>query len=307
MKPLLGTVACVLAGLAGTVHGGPPRIVSLAPHLSELVFEAGAGAQLVGAVEFSDYPAEVRAVPRIGDAFRVDRERIAALDPEVILAWQGGTAAEVVGQLRRDGYRVEVLAAYEPEDVAGVLARIGEIAGTGTLAADKADRYLETVRDLRARYATRAPVRVFYQVSVRPLYTVNSRQMIGRVITLCGGRNVFAGLSALSPVVSREAVLAADPQVILTAAPEGLEALGTWRRYPDLAAVAGNHLYALDPDVLVRPTLRLAAGIRAVCEALEDARTRAPGSARVAAGLASVPPQNLAAPLVAGQRPGNDE
>ena len=272
MTPWPAVAACVLAGLAGVAGAESPRIVSLAPHLSELVFEAGAGDALVGAVEYSDHPAAARAVPRIGDAFRVDRERLAALDPDLVLAWEGGTASEVVSQLRADGYRVELLAAYEPEDVAAVLVRIGELAGTEATADPKAEAYLAEVGALRARHSGSEPVRVFYQVAVRPLYTVNDRQMIGRVLALCGGRTVFAELGALSPVVSHEAVLAADPEVILTAAPRGAEALEGWRRYPGLAAVRHGALHALDPDTLVRPTLRLAAGIRAVCEALEAAR-----------------------------------
>lgn len=254
------------------VHAGESRIVSLAPHLTELVFDAGAGDMLVGAVDYSDHPPAARDVPRVGDAFRVDRERLAELAPDLVFAWQGGTPAAVIGQLREDGYDVRVFETSEPEDVAATLVDIGNLTGEPELATVRAREYLDELEILRKRYANRRLVTVFVQVAPRPLYTVNDRQIIGRVVSLCGGRNIFAELDDLAPLVSEEAVVAADPEVIIATARASEDVFARWRRFTSLAAVRGDQLHYLDPDLVSRPTLRLAEGARMACEKIDQAR-----------------------------------
>lgn len=273
MKLIPTAVGAVLALLAATVASEQEalRIVSLAPHISELVFDAGAGEMLVGAVEYSDFPEQAKQVPRVGDAFRLDRERIASLAPDLILAWDGGTARPVINQLRSDGYEVIVLAGSEPEDVAATLQEIGRLTGHR----DEADRiamgYLKRLEELRERFAGKSSVSVFVQIAARPLYTVNGQQMIGRIVSLCGGRNIFEDLEDLAPVVSEEAIVAANPQVIL-ATEVGDDVFERWRRFTSLDAVASQRLYHLNPDLVARPTLRLVDGALDVCEKLDEAR-----------------------------------
>ncbi len=274
MKLIQTAAGAILAVLAATAGGGQEtlRIISLAPHITELVFDVGAGEMLVGAVEYSDFPEQARQVPRIGDAFRLDRERIASLAPDLILAWHGGTARPVIKQLRSDGYEVVVLEGSEPEDVAAALQEIGRLTGH----ADEADRmardFLRRLDELRERFARKSPVSVFVQVAARPLYTVNGQQMIGKVVNLCGGRNIFEDLKDLAPVVSEEAVVAANPRVILATGQADDDVFERWRRFALLDAVAGQRLYHLNPDLVARPTLRLVDGARDVCEKLDEAR-----------------------------------
>ncbi|MBT8136229.1 MAG: cobalamin-binding protein [Gammaproteobacteria bacterium] len=273
-------VAACLGGCTGERHEGPAdigpasRIVTLAPHLTELVFTVGAGNQLVGVVAHSDYPEAAQSLPVIGDAFRIDPERLAAVEPDLVLAWAGGNPAETVNQLLDRGYRVVSLPADALTDVAANLVRIGALTGHETVARAMADEYLQVLEQRRRQSMTGRPLRVFYQISPQPLYTVGGRHPISEMIRLCGGQNVFADLEQLAPAVSLEAVLARDPQVIIAAMPGG--ELQQWHRWADMAAVAGEALYTVDASLVSRPSTRMLQGLQQLCAHLEAVRISSP-------------------------------
>jgi iron complex transport system substrate-binding protein len=265
-------VAAAMLAIAASVPAAPAqRIVTLAPHLAELVYAAGAGDRLVGTVHWTDYPPAAAALPRIGDAFRLDLEALAVLSPDLILAWRGGNPDHMLEQLVQHGYRVVALAPERLDDIGTQLEEIGRLAGTLNAAREAADRYRSGLEDLRRAHAGKSPLRVFYQVSWRPLYTVGGRQLISEVIELCGGRNIFDDLGELAPAIGMEAVIARDPEVIVTASVQAQD-LGEWRRWPSIAAVARGHLYTVDGDLVVRAAPRILEGTRQVCDALDRAR-----------------------------------
>ena len=252
----------------------PIRIVALSPHLAELVFAVGAGDLLVGTVEYSDYPPQALSVARIGDAFRIDSEKLAALRPDLILVWSGGNPRTLIDALRGDGYRVVELAATGLGSVADQLLRIGEITGHEERAGRAADRYLANVERLRVENLRKPPIRVFYQIAERPLFTVGRKQVISEVISLCGGINIFSDLDSLAPVVSMEAVLLRNPQVILSAETGSGNPLDIWLDYSAVAAVRLENLFLVDASLLARAGLRLADGAAQVCRLLDQARRK---------------------------------
>ena len=279
----IGFAALVALALAGCSKPSVPddsartpdrvRLVALAPHLAELVFAAGAGDSLIAVSEYSDFPSDVTQLPRIGDAFAVDLEGLALLDPDVLLAWESGTPAGTVEELRRHGYRVEVLRTRSLHDIALALRAIGALANSEDAANVAADRYLGEIDRLRETYAERTPIRVFYQVSKRPLYTVSGEHFIGEIVTLCGGSNVFADVGALAPSVSAEAVLDRDPEVLLAGRADPDELLfELWDRWPKMAANRYGNRFDAPADTLGRATPRLVSGATAVCQRLELAR-----------------------------------
>jgi iron complex transport system substrate-binding protein len=274
--PRAGGLLVLLAGALGAVTGAAAeaqRIVTLAPHLGELVYDAGAGERLVGVIAYSDFPPAVRELPRVGDAYGVQREVVAGLRPDLILAWDGFTPPATVASLEEDGHRVVVLGARAPGDVADALLEIARLTGTEATARPAAERYRATLAALAAASADARPIRVFVQLSARPLYTVSDRQMIGQVVALCGGHNVFGGLDGLTPVVGPEAVVAADPEVMLgTGGDDAADPWSRWREFPTLRAVAADQLYVLNADHVTRPSLRLALGAAEVCGYLDRAR-----------------------------------
>ena len=250
------------------------RIVTLAPNLTELVFAAGAGEFLVGVSAYSDYPPEVSALPVVGDAFTIDQERLALLKPDLLLAWRSGTPTHVVDELRHAGYRVEVIGTSVLADIPAALLQIGSLTGREAQALRVADQFDEAIRALRARFEGREPLRVFYQVSRRPLYTVNSAHYVSELIVACGGRNIFADLDDLAPAVDVEAVLDRDPEVILASGDAGDDAFADWSRWPDIAANRLGNLYLVPGDEISRPTPRVLVAGEAICEALQTSRDR---------------------------------
>ncbi|WP_345813179.1 cobalamin-binding protein [Paraburkholderia sp. PREW-6R] len=267
-------------GAAVTLAAPAQRVISLAPHVTELLYAAGGGTKIVGAVSYSDYPPAAQQLPRVGDNKALDLERIVALKPDLIVVWRHGNAQRELERLRELHVPLYFSEPHRLDDVAVSLTKLGELLGTSQIADAAAASFRRDIAQLRASYASRPPVSVFYQVWDRPLMTLNGEHMISDVIALCGGRNVFAGLKPLVPTVSTEAVLAANPEVIVTAAPgatkpdTSLPQLGTWRAWPGLKAVAENNLFAIDGDLINRPAPRIAQGAKALCEDLEVARTR---------------------------------
>ncbi len=266
----LAAALCSLAASAAPV----PRIVSLAPHLTEIAYAAGAGAALVGTVEYSDYPEAARSLPRVGDGWRVDLERVLALRPDVVLAWSSGTPRATIERLVALQLRVVEVPTYRLEDVPAALRRVGELAGTRAAAEPAAAKFEADVRRLRQQHAGDRPVAVFVQIDDEPLFTVNGRHVISEVVELCGGRNVFVDLPQIAPQVDLEAVLARDPQVILSTDDTIADPRAQWLRWPQLAAVRHGTIYSMPSDTVARASPRLVEGVQSVCDALDDARRR---------------------------------
>ena len=254
------------------------RVISLAPHMTELMFAAGAGSHLVGAVEFSNYPEAAKSIARIGDSASLDLERIVELKPDLILVWQHGNAQRQLDKLL--GLGIPVF--YNQPDRLGQVARsiekLGRLAGTEAVASAVASAYVAREAQLRKHYAGRAPVGVFFQIWEKPLMTVNKDHIISDVIQLCGGRNVMGDLKQLAPVISTEAVLEADPEVIAggTGEPNTRGSLDEWKAWPRILAVKRDNLFVIDADLISRFSPRILDGAQRMCEQLEAVRAKRP-------------------------------
>ena len=253
------------------------RIVALAPNLTELVFAAGAGDTLVGVSAYSDYPPAALDLPIIGDAFTVDHEQLALLKPDALLAWESGIPAHVVEEMRRVGYRVEVIRSRSLNDVAIALRRIGELTGHEAEANEAAAAFTAGLQSLQQRFASEQTISVFYQVARRPLYTVNGEHYVSELISLCGGQNIFADLNTLAPAIAVEAVVERNPEVMLASSDAGDDAFAEWKRWPNLAAVRLGNQYLMPADEIVRATPRLLSAGESLCKALQISREKRDG------------------------------
>jgi iron complex transport system substrate-binding protein len=254
------------------------RIVTLAPHLVETLYAAGAGEQLVGTVDFSNYPAAAKKKIRLGGYSQLDLEAIVAQKPDLVIAWQSGNAPAAIARLRALGLTVYVSQPNRIDDVAAEIERFAVLAGTGAVGKAAATSFRNRLAALRKRYSSRPPVRTFYQIWQQPLMTVGGKQIISSVIRLCGGDNVFAALDSLAPTVTVEAVIAANPEAIVAsgmgeARPEWLD---DWRHWTTLTAVARDNLFFVPPDLIQRHTPRLLDGAELLCQHLDTARSRRP-------------------------------
>ncbi|HET7922070.1 MAG TPA: cobalamin-binding protein [Gammaproteobacteria bacterium] len=274
--PALANASLTLHGADGrTLALAQPatRVVSLAPDLTELAYDAGAGSALVGADAYSNYPAAAKKLPRIGDAFRFDMERIVALRPDLVLAWQGGTPQAVIARLRELKLPVLVIGTHALPDIAANLELIGRATGHETEAHAAAQTYLAELKKLRDEYAHRKPVRVFYEISTQPLFTLGGDQIVSRVITLCGGYNIFSDIKQPAASVSLENVLARDPQAIVTGGDAGAAArLKAWQRWPQISAVRTGSLFSIPGDVMTLATPRMLEGGKRLCADVESVR-----------------------------------
>jgi iron complex transport system substrate-binding protein len=248
-------------------------VISLAPHLTELAFAAGGGAAVVGVMRYSDYPEAATRLPVVGDAFALNFEAIAKLKPDLVLVWGSGLNDRQKTQLRALGLPVFESEIRDVEGIARTLRTLGTLMGTSPAAELVAREVERQWTALRAMYAQRRPVRVFFQLWREPLMTVNREHVISRAIEACGGRNVFAQLSALTPTVSWEAAVQSNPQLLVTAGSKVEPAdFGRWREFKQVEAVKRQRLAVVDGNLLGRMGPRFVQGAAQMCEAIDASR-----------------------------------
>lgn len=264
------------AGLTVTVSKPAIRVVSMAPSVTELLFAAGGGNQVVGAVNYSDYPEAAKRIPRIGSNREVDMEFLISLKPDLIVAWRHNSSERQIEMVRRLGIPVFQ---SDPQTLDGIpdsVLRLGRLLGTDAAAKTTATQLREQLVSLRTKYAGRAPVRTFYQVWDKPLYTLSGKHILTDAMKLCGGENIFDKLTVTAPIVSIESVLQANPEAIIATAEKNYGGVELWKPYGTLAAVRSNNLFTLDGHLLNRAGPRMIQGTAAMCEVLEQARQRRP-------------------------------
>ena len=285
-----GAIACALAASSlaaadfavpddtgATIALATParRIVSLAPHATELLVAAGDGDRVVGVMSDSDFPPAAARIPIVGQASALDLERILALRPDLIVTWPYTTPAQV-GVLRAQGIAVFTTDPRTIDGIARDLERLGTLAGTPSVAAEAARLFRTHLAAAAQRAAGKRRVRVFYEVSSIPLYTVGGGHLISQALALCGAENVFGALTLPAPDVSVEAVLAARPDAIVagTAGAVRPSWLDDWKRWPELPPARADRLFVVDANLLHRPGPRFVAGVEQLCDAIDHARER---------------------------------
>ncbi len=287
------TVVCILAALS-IVHASEravtddsgtliileepaQRVITLAPHLTEQVFTAGAGDRIVATVNYSNYPEQANQILNIGSYKKISFEMVVGLKPDLILAF-GGNGWEMINHLRDLNFTVYVDEPRELADIASSLTRIGQLLGTESTAQMQADLYAQKLQALQSRYTQSQKVNVFYVIWNKPLITINGEHLISSVMRLCGGTNIFSDTLAMAPRISVESVIEADPHVIIASGhgSERPDWLDEWKKWKSIHAVKHDHLYFIPPDILQRHTVRILEGAEMMCEFLEIARNATP-------------------------------
>ena len=273
LPPVLAAVSVVDdAKRTVTLPSPARRIVSLSPHATEILYAAGAGSYIVGVVQYTDYPLEAKRIPSVGSGLAVDMERLLALKPDLIVSWGSGNSAAQIRKLREFGIPVFE---SEPRDflaIATSLERLGKLAGTEQTGRAAANAFRTQLQRLQKTYQQRPAVTVFYQIWRTPLMTLNGEHPVSLALRLCGARNIFAHLPQLAPTVSTEAVLQADPDVIIASSGEQDDVLEGWRRFPNLKAVAKGNLMLIDGGMMNRSGPRILDATENLCRQLDKAR-----------------------------------
>ena len=262
----------------------PQRIITLAPHLSELVDAAGGSDRLVSVSAFSNLPESVKQLPITSDARSIDLEKMKSLRPDLIIYWRGGTSESQIQSIKKTFNKDVQFIAVEPKkltDIATDIEKIGKVLGTEQIAKKNADALRLKIAELNTKQQSanqknisKRKVKVFYQVWAQPLMTLNQDHIIGDIIQRCGGEQLFANEKVLVPTVSREAVIKANPEIIFTAVDS--TKMNTdwsmWSSFPQLAATKNKAFIDLDGDIISRPSPRIMQGAEKICTEINKVR-----------------------------------
>ena len=271
-----GANVIVVDDLGARVEISDPirRIVSLAPNLTELLFEIDAGNLIVGADEYSNYPPQANSIQRVNNHSIVNYEAITALQPDIIFAWSSGNGISTINRLKSLGFKVFSFEISRLEDFPGVYQRLGVLTGRIDESKKMTDKFNRELESISNRFSKLEKVRTLYQVWDNPLMTVNSQHIISEIITLCGGENIFANLDSLTPIINIEAVLSKNPGVILSSGSQEAEGklFRFWQKWEEIDAVKNKNLFVVPSDLLARQTFRMLTGAEYLCEFLDKVR-----------------------------------
>lgn len=247
------------------------RVVSLAPSLNEVMLELGADDLLVGIID-GGIPVAPRIdhLPRLGRVGQVEMEQLLSLQPDLILLWPDSIGSAQREQLQRLGIALHEMRPRRMDELADAVELLGERIGRGEQARARVAEFRRRLATLRAEHRRERPLKVFYQVWDRPLYTVGGEQFISDALRVCGAENVFADLSLAAPQISLESVLLRAPEVILTGEAAMLE---DWQRWPQIPAVRMGQVWVIPDEGLQRPSLQLLDATAALCRLLEGAQS----------------------------------
>lgn len=267
----------VLDDSGDLIHLSQPgkRIITLAPNLTELLFDLDAGELIVATVQFSDYPEAAKAIPRIGHSGNLNLEAVLSYHPDLVLAWLSGNNAQQVAALEALGIPVYYSEPGRLQDIPVTLRKLGILLRREQKAGELAQQMETHIAELQQRYAERTKLRGFYQIWHEPIYTINGSNIISDVMRLCGVENVFADAPIIAPIVSMEAVLARAPQMIISGGSARMQAqnLSAWQAWPQLPAVSARNLFYIDADLMQRHTPRILEGAELLCQQADQART----------------------------------
>lgn len=265
--------SCVVTdGLNHTIQLKKPakRIVSLAPNVTEILFSIGAGNQIIGAVQGSDYPLEARKIHRIGTYTAINVEKLMAMHPDLIIAW-GDTYSRQLTTLRKLGVPIYTPNPQQLEDIPLIMKNLGCLCGVNGKAIREADDFSYKLDKMRKQYANQKPLTVFFQTNPYSSYTIHKNSWINQVIAVCGGRNIFAQTKLPYDRISLESIVIANPEVIISEAP-GQAWKKRWQTEEDISAVKNNLLFTIDPNLIEQASPRILKGTEKICKYLQSAR-----------------------------------
>ena len=256
------------------VESVPVRIISLAPHVTETLFHIGAGKKIIGAVKYSNYPEMAKRIKRVGGYKNPDMETIVAMKPDLVVGWQAGNPSSHINKLRSLGIPVYLSEPHKITDIVRNMKVLGKLVGNENKAKKAVDEFRLKYKRLQQNYSGKSKVSLFYEIWNNPLMTINDEHLIGDVIRLCGGENIFGGLDVLTAKVSIESVLERNPVAIVASGmgEERPEWLDEWRKWKYLKAAQKGNLFFIPPSIIQRHSPRILDGAEKLCIHLEKAR-----------------------------------
>ena len=236
------------------------KLITLSPHLAELVVSAGAIKNLVGVVSYSDFPVAVKTIQNVGDAFKLDLETIVSLKPDYILTWKGGTPLAMIEKLKSLNLTIIETEINTLDDIPKTIMQIAKLTQTQKQNQKAVNAFTQKLTEIKKQKHKQKTA--FIETYHQPLYTVSGKHWMSQATSLCGYTNIFNDLSQQSATVTLESVILKNPQTIITIAKQEDK---QWQKWQNLEAVKNNNIIVIDPDYFTRPSMRLLQGIEELC------------------------------------------
>ncbi|WP_435865536.1 vitamin B12 ABC transporter substrate-binding protein BtuF [Vibrio aestuarianus] len=261
------TFLCLLfVGIINPVQAQVERIISLAPHATELAFAAGLGDKLVAVSEYSDYPPQAKKLEKVANYQGINLERILKLQPDLVIVWPSGNPAKEIAKLKQLGLTIYSTETKTLEDIATNIEQLSQYADNPQIGKNAAHNFRQSLAIFKQRYHTSSKVRYFYQLSEKPIITLAQDSWPSEVFRFCGGENIFADSPSPYPQVGIEQVLLANPDAIFTSE-HAIKNGHMWSKWQQqLFAVQHDFVWSLTSDWLNRPTPRTLNAIEEVCD-----------------------------------------
>ena len=258
------------ASAADEVVNKGHRVVTLAPHLAEVVIAAGAGEYLIGVISGTDYPASTTKIPIVGGVNGIDFEKLITLEPTMVLGWDEGTKPADIVKLQSLGIPVRILSSNRLVDLHQQIIEVGGLFGTELIATESARVIFARILKLSRHQSRDHQKKIFIQIWDKPIFTIGRKHLINEGLQLCGAVNVAANYPFVAGAVSMEAVVlsGADSILDLTGNPLSEEL--------EPQSIKGRHLGAFIPTVegdanlLMRPGPRFLDGLETLCMQLRE-------------------------------------
>ncbi|WP_440874546.1 cobalamin-binding protein [Thalassotalea sp. PLHSN55] len=275
--------ALLLVSQVASVHAGDNdsdeqkqnmRIIAMAPHIVEMLFDIGAGKQIVGAVEYSDFPEEALSIERVGGYHGVKMEKILALKPDLVIAWTTGNQQSDIEQMQRLGLNVVFSHPKNVADVAKEIRYFGELTAREEQAKKVAQHFEQKLQQIRTSQVGKSSTKVFYQLWPEPMMTINDDTWLSQLLGICQGDNVFGENPTQYPKVGIENVIVAQPEIIIIPDEKSkkVQPVVNWQQWPEIPAVKNNHFVHVNADLLHRFSTRLLSGVEDMCEKIDAHR-----------------------------------
>jgi vitamin B12 transport system substrate-binding protein len=251
-----------------------PTIIALSPHIVEMLYDIGAGEQIIGTTSFADYPEQAKSIPVIGNYLRLQIEKVISLQPDYIIAWKSGNPSDDLARLKQLGFNIVYSQPNSFEDIAKEMREFGALTGHKAQAESKAKQLLIDLEKITDQYHDKTSITVFYELWARPLTTVAKGSWPQQFLDICKAQNPFKKASAAYPQINIETVLLTPIQLIiqpLSVNQTDKEAYA-WENWPIIPAVANKQIIQPDADAIHRMTMRSLNELTKLCAEIDETR-----------------------------------
>jgi iron complex transport system substrate-binding protein len=248
-------------GRSINISQAPRRIVSLAPGITETLYELGLDDKIVGVTSYCNWPLRARQKPQIGGFTNPSIEKIVSLKPDLIIATADGNRKDTVDQLERIGLPVYVTNPSNTDRILKSILHIGEITDQVNVAGGLVKKLQKRLDNIAAQTRNKRKPRVFFQIGLEPVITVGKGTLINEVINLAGGINIAGNDAARYPRYSAEGIMAGSPDIILFAPmandKEFAAVKSYWQKLAKIPVIKNNKIYLIDTDLISRASPRI--------------------------------------------------